>query len=153
MMTATTNRNPAWQAEVKWEPRYVHMEEETAEGETVDTFLKVWDCFADVFRPGGDQIRFRVNRRDGRCLTFTDLRDRTAGTAGTTGIWGTRPAPRADRPRALTPTGFKAEVARLIGAERAEEIVRLLLERDSFVSNDIFQTEGVAPVSETRTAP
>jgi len=153
MMTATTNCNPAWQAEVRWERRYVHMEEESAEGETVDTFLKVWDCFVDVFPPGGERIRFRVNRRDGRCLTFTDLRDRTAGTAGTTGIWGTWPAPRADRPRALTPTGFKAEVARLIGAERAEEIVRLPLERNSFVSNDIFQTEGVAPESETRTAP
>jgi len=28
----------------------------------------------------------------------------------------------------LTPTGFKMEVARLIGAERVEEIVRALLE-------------------------
>ncbi|MFI5454730.1 MAG: hypothetical protein ACHRXM_04705 [Isosphaerales bacterium] len=128
MMTATSNCNPAWQAEVRWERRYVHMEEESAEGETVDTFLKVWDCFADVFRPGGERIRFRVNRRKGRRLTLTDPRDRTAGTAGTTGPWGTLPAPRVSRPRALTPTGFKAEVARLIGTERAEEIVRLLLE-------------------------
>jgi len=128
MMTATTNRNPAWQAELRWERRYVHMEEETPEGETVDTFLKVWDCFADVFRPGGELIRFRVNQRNGRRLTFTDPRDRTMGTAGTTGPWGTWPAPHADRPRALTPTGFKAEVARLIGTEQADEIVRLLLE-------------------------
>ncbi len=41
MATATSNRNPAWQAEVKWERRDIHMAEETAEGETVDTFLKV----------------------------------------------------------------------------------------------------------------
>ena len=144
---------PAWQAEVKSEFRYLPMTAETTEGEpeqtgdgeivrrpsttrwrkaeegeTVDMWLKVWSCFVDVFRPGGERIRFRVNRRDGRRLSFTDPRERTAGTAGTTGLWGTRPALRANRPRALTPTAFKAEVARLIGADRAEEIVRQLLE-------------------------
>jgi hypothetical protein len=153
MTNATRTSNPAWQAEVNWELRYLAMKEETIEGamvettdgelvqrppttrwrkaedgETVDMWLEVWDCFVDVFRPGGKRIRFRVNYRKGRCLTVTDPLARTAGTAGTTGAWGTLPAVRADRPRALTPTGFKWEVARLIGMERADEIVRLLLE-------------------------
>jgi len=128
MSTATRTSNPAWQAEVKWERRYLPMTKETTaaemeettdgetvrrppttrwreaeEGETVDMWLKVSDCFVDVFRPGGERIRFGVNHRNGRRLTLTDPRARTAGTAGTTGIWGTRPALRADRPRALTP--------------------------------------------------
>jgi len=180
LMTAVASKNnPGWQANVKCELRYMPMTEETTagaivettdgelvqrppttrwrkteEGETVDMWLKVCDCFVDVFRPGGERIRFRVNRPTDRHLTFTDPRARSAGTAGTTGPWGTLPAPRAARPRPLTPTGFKAEVARLIGTERADEIVRELLDRDSFpFPNDIRQTEGVAPVSETRTAP
>jgi len=153
MTTATSKSNPGWQAEVKWERRDLAMKEETIEGamvettdgelvqrppttrwrkaedgETVDMWLEVSDCSVDVFRPGCERIRFGVNHRNGRRLTFTDPRGRSAGTAGTNGIWGTRPALRADRPRALTPTGFKSEVARLIGVERAEEIVRLLLE-------------------------
>ena len=113
MATATSNPISLWQAEVMWKLRYVPMEVETVEGEEAVVFLNVWGCFVDVFRPGGERIRFRVNRRDGRRLSFTDPRERTAGTAGTTGLWGTRPALRADRPRALTPTAFKAEVARL----------------------------------------
>jgi len=153
MTTATRTSNPAWQAEVKWERRYLAMTEETIEGamvetfdgelverppttrwrkaedgETIDMWLEVCDCFVDLSRPGYERIRFRVNyRKDGR-LTITDPRARTAGTAGTTGAWGTLSALRADRPRALTPTGFKWEVARMIGTERADEIVRLLLE-------------------------
>jgi len=136
MTTATSKSNLAWRAEVKWESRCIPMPEGTPEGEMEETpenetgvsFLKVWDCFVDVFRPGCERIRYRVNRRKDRRLTFTDRRESLAETAGTTGIWGTRPAPRAGRPRALTPTGFQVEVARLIGAERAEEIVRALLE-------------------------
>ncbi|MFI5459012.1 MAG: hypothetical protein ACHRXM_26585 [Isosphaerales bacterium] len=153
MTTAASKSNPGWQANVKCEVRYIPMTEETtagameettdgemarrppttrwrrtAEGETVDMWLKVWDCFVDVFRPGGERIRFRVNRPTDRHLTFADPRERTAGTAGTTGPWGTLPALRAAKPRTLTPTGFKAEVARLIGTERADEIIRLLLE-------------------------
>jgi hypothetical protein len=153
MTTATSTGSPVWQAEVKWKRRFVAMTAETTEGETeetadgegprtrpttrwrkaeegetVDMWLDASDCFVDIFRADNERICFRVNRRDGRRLSFTDPRERTAGTAGTTGLWGTRPALRADRPRALTPTAFKAEVARLIGADRAEEIVRQLLE-------------------------
>jgi hypothetical protein len=90
-------------------------------------FLRVWVCFVEFSRAGGDRLRFRVNpTREGR-LTFSDPRDREAGTAGTTGIWGTRPALRAARPRSLTPTAFKVEAARFVGAERAEQIVREIM--------------------------
>jgi len=117
MTTAASKSNPAWQAKVKCERRYVPMTEETTdgemkettdgeiarrppttrwrkaeEGETVDMWLKVADSFVDVFRPGGERIRFRVNRPNERHLTFTDPRERNSGTAGTTGIWGTLPA-------------------------------------------------------------
>jgi hypothetical protein len=98
--------------------------EETPENETGVRFVRVWDCFVDVFRPGCERIRYRVNHRKGRCITFTDRREVLAGTAGATGIWNTGPAPRAGRPRTLTPSAFRAEVARLIGDERAAEIVR-----------------------------
>jgi len=153
MTDVTTNSNLAWRAELKWESRWVPMPEETPGGEMDETlenetgvsFLKAWDCFVDVLRPGCERIRFRVNRRKDRRLTFTDRRESLTGTAGTTGIWGTRPAPRAGRPHAMTPTAFKVEVARLIGAEQAEEIVRELLEGVFFdVTNDICQTSGVA---------
>jgi hypothetical protein len=46
------------------------------------------------------------------------------GTLGTTGLWGTLPPLRAAGTRSLTPTAFKIEAARFVGAERAEEIVR-----------------------------
>jgi hypothetical protein len=128
MTTATRTSSPTWQAEVVWESRTVRIEEETPEGEPdglpVFSLLKIWICFVDVCRPAGERLRFRVNHRAGRSLTVTDPRDRLAGTAGTTGIWGTRPAPRASRPRPLTLSGFQVELARLIGAERAEEVIR-----------------------------
>ncbi len=82
MMTATSNRNPAWQAEVKSEFRYLPMTAETTEGEpeqtgdgeivlrpsttrwrkaeegeTVDVPTRSPECFVDVFRPGGERVR------------------------------------------------------------------------------------------------
>ena len=88
-------------------------------------------CFVDFTRPGCEGIRFRVNhRKDGR-FTFSDPRGRDAGTAGTTGLWGTRPPMRASRPRSLTPNAFKAEAARLAGEQKAEQIVLEI--RNSFL--------------------
>jgi hypothetical protein len=58
---------------------------------------------------------------------MTRLSNLTTGTAGTRGIWGTLPEQRAGSPCSLTPTGFRMEVARLIGADRADEIVRELM--------------------------
>jgi hypothetical protein len=97
--------------------------EETPRTQTGETIHVVRECFVDVFKPGGALIRFRVNRRHGRCLTFTDSREQLTGTAGTRGIWGTLPEQPAGKPRSLTPTAFREEVARLIGLERAEQIV------------------------------
>ena len=103
MTTATRTSNPAWLAEVKWKRRYVAMTAETTEGEmvettdgervrrppatrwrkaeegeTVDMWLDASDYVVDVFRPGGERIRFRVNRRDDRRLSETRLPIRTA---------------------------------------------------------------------------
>jgi len=142
MSPAASLKSPAWQAEVKWECRcYVRLEElpidemgaapetgaeEIRQSQVVETIHSVWDCFVDVFNARGVGVRFRVNRRNGRPLTFTDPREQGTGTAGTRGIWGTLPEQPAGKPRSLTPTAFREELSRLIGAERAEQIVREL---------------------------
>jgi hypothetical protein len=140
MAVATKNGNREWRAEVRWERRcYTTIEQETpaeigeaTDPETADApdvhLVEVLRTFSDLFvdldRPGSPRISFRVNYRAGRGVTFTDPRARDAGTAGVTGIWGTLPAPRLDKPRPLSPTAFRIEVGRLIGAERAEQIVQ-----------------------------
>jgi len=68
-----------------------------------------------------------VNSLDGGQLSFSDICQQTTGIAGTTGIWGTLPAALAARPRSLTPTSLKREAARLIGAEKAEELLRAIM--------------------------
>jgi len=148
---------PAWTAKVKWKRRYYLKPvetrqaavpetpaielEELPEDETGDHFDTLWECFVDVFPPGNERIRFRVNHREGRDLTFTDPRDRTAGTAGTTGRWGTPPPPRVVKPRPLTLIEFRAELARLIGAEKAEEITSDLVKKFP-PSSDSCQTNN-----------
>jgi len=145
MTIATSVTKPAWTAKVNWVRRYYRIPTETRdvalpetpaveveelpEDETQVLFGKVWDCFVDVFRPGDERIRFRVNRRKGRWLTFSDPRDRIKGIAGTTGLWGTLPPQPAVKPRPSTLTEFRAELARLIGAEKAEEIINDLLKK------------------------
>jgi len=81
-------------------------------------------CFVDFVRPDCERIRFRITRLKNGRFTFSDRRGQDAGTLGTTGLWGTLPPLRANGPRSLTPTAFKVEAARYVGAERAEEIVR-----------------------------
>ncbi len=112
MATAISNTKPAWQAEVTERKRWIIEE------------------FVDVSRPNGDevQIRFRVNRRNDRAVSFTDYREQGTGTAGTTGIWGTLPPQRAARHRTLTLTAFRSELTILVGAGRADEIVESLEE-------------------------
>ena len=140
--TATTKTKPAWQAEVKWATRFYTVEEpapnhgaeETSETpvmaapekSTVEVLHSVAQCFVHVSRPGCEPIRFLVNHREGRDITFTDPRGRNTGIAGVTGIWGTRPAPRVDKPRPLQQVAFRVELARLVGAERADEIVQTI---------------------------
>ena len=152
MATVKSNSMPIWTADVKREPRFIPIAGRTPEGDVEETpqketgvsFIRVWDCFVDVFRPGCKRIRFRVNHRKGRCITFTDRREVLAGTADATGIWNTRPALRAGRPRTLTPTGFQAEVARLIEAERAAEIVREIMERFFLESPTTFVRQSAS---------
>jgi hypothetical protein len=148
MATTAIKRKPVWQAEVRWGKRcYTTKEqvpsqdaEETADGKvakapemtTVTVEHWVAACFVHFSRPGCDRISFPVNHREGRDITFTDPRDRNMGTAGVTGIWGTRPAPPVDKPRPLSKSAFRIEAARLTGAERADEIVRTLSAPDFF---------------------
>ena len=108
--------------------------DESAAGATIETLHSVRVWYVEVFRAEGPRIRFVVNHREGRALRFTDPRERSAGTLGTTGIWGTRPAPKAVKPRPMTATVFRFEFARLIGAERAEEMIRAVTAPDFFAT-------------------
>jgi hypothetical protein len=123
MMNATGGR---WQAEVVTEHRCIPIKKKTPCGETVVTFCKVPVSHVVISKPGCEGVRFRVNRRRDRCLTFTDSREQHTGTAGSTGQWGTRPASKPGPRRSLTPIAWTSEVARLIGTQRAEDIVRSL---------------------------
>jgi hypothetical protein len=108
--TLATKTKPALQAEVTWESR------------------KIWDSFIDIFSHGGDRVaRFRVNRRKGHPPTFTDTRGEGTGTGGT-GIWGTMPELPGNKRCYYTPAAFRAELAQLIGAESADEIMRQVLQ-------------------------
>jgi len=149
----TSDRKPAWRAELTCETRTVPIAKETAadeqeqetatgqeqkivEGQKEETadgqeeevdLVRVRNDFVDIFHPNGGWVRFRVNRRKDRRLSFTDYREQQTGAAGTTGIWGTLPPQPAGKPRSLTPAGFRLELAALVGAERADEIVNSLM--------------------------
>jgi hypothetical protein len=147
MAALVTNSKPAWQATLKWERHSVEQVRPRRRKPVVEpgvTEAEAWHelraetgdavqeevervtirvCFVDFSRAGIDPIRFRVNAlQDGR-FTFSDPRGRNSGTAGTTGIWGTRP-----------PTNFRVEAARLIGADRADQIVRQIMNHEFFSS-------------------
>ena len=64
-------------------------------------------CFICFSRRGIDAMRFRVNPLKNGRFTFSDLRGRDAGTGGTTGIWGTRPAIRAGQTAVANPDGLQ----------------------------------------------
>ena len=125
--------------------------EETPQKETGVSFIRVWDCFVDVFRPGCKRIRFRVNHRKGWCITFTDRREVLAGTADATGIWNTRPALAGGQASTSTPTGFQAEVS--VDRSGAGRRNRPGDYGEIFfgVANDICQTKCVAAERESMT--
>jgi hypothetical protein len=163
-MTTSTSRNKSvWQAEVRWGKRYFTTEEqvpsqeaeESADGtaarapEVTTVTVQHWvlACFVDFSRPGRDRISFLVNHREGRDITFTDPRGRNMGPAGVTGIWGTRPAPPVVKPRPLSISAFRIEAARLIGAERADEIIRTISSPDFFgPASDVCQRPNASPL-------
>ena len=113
-------------------------QQEAAESERREGCAKDGDsrwarvCVVEFSRRGIKPIRFRVNPRNDGTFTFSDPRGRDSGIAGTTGIWGTRPALRVVRPRSLTPTAFKVQAARYVGKERADEIVRQVVNHEFF---------------------
>jgi hypothetical protein len=116
-----------WHAEVVTEYRCIPMDELTPWGDVVTKFYNIGTTFVVISRPGFDAIRFRVNRRDDRPLTFTDTRDEETGVAGSTGVWGTWPPSKpGGRRRTLTPTAWKAEIRRFIGEAEADTFVRFL---------------------------
>jgi hypothetical protein len=116
---------PAWQAGFTERRIYVRRLVETKDGE-IKEVSKPLDLFYVILHRGeGECIPFCVCWPKGR-LTFSDSRECRTGTAGSAGLWGTRPPSQAGKRRSLTPTAWVAEVSRLIGGERAWEIVRSL---------------------------
>jgi hypothetical protein len=152
MTTATSNNKPAWHAEVRWENRSGTRKKKIRKGQlvkaadgelvnatedkTVEEDYSTMVRVVHVFRPESecrcDRIRFQVNEHSGPEITFSDPRERAAGTAGVTGIWGTLPAPPVYKPRPLTLAAFRVELTRLVGATRAEEIIRTITSPDFF---------------------
>jgi hypothetical protein len=162
MTTAASKSKPVWRAEVRWGKRYYTTEEqvptqdadESADGaaakapKTTTATVQHWvaACFVDFSRYGCDRISFLVNHREGRDITFTDPRGRNMGIAGVTGIWGTRPAPPVVKPRPLSISAFRIEAARLIGAERADEIIRTISSPDFFgPTSDVCKRSHAIP--------
>ena len=73
----------------------------------------VRECFVEFDGPAGERIRFRVNLLKNGRFTFSDPREQTTGTAGTTGMWGTLPRPGWPGRDRWPRRAFKLEAARL----------------------------------------
>jgi hypothetical protein len=145
MATARADVKPLWQAKLKWTSRCIEVPARSDASEEINgaepasekkdaeavVLLSVWSCFVEIFRPECGRVLFRVNHTKSGRITFTDKRDCQTGIAGTTGISGTRPPLRVPRPRSLTPTAFKVEAARLVGRERAEQLLPEITGRGS----------------------
>jgi hypothetical protein len=147
MTTARADLKTLWQVRLRWFPRDVEVPADVDISKELDAadasaatveLLRVWSCFVEIFRPGCGRVLFRVNRTKSGWITFSDRRDCQTGIAGTTGLWGTRPPLRVPRPRSLTPNAFKLEAARLVGKERAEQIL-LEIKQDEFFSSNLRQ--------------
>ena len=138
---------PGWRASIAVEKRYVHFDDaqmakrredakrEGKSAEEVDAlrdFALVSSRFVEIHLEGCEPVRFRINRRKNGQITFTDRRECETGIGGTTGLWETRPPMQAGLPCSLTPTAFKAELARLVGFETAEQVVREIMQGDFF---------------------
>jgi hypothetical protein len=93
-------------------------------------FRHVWHCFVDLWRQDGVRVWFRVNRRKDRVVSVIDYGKLGTGATGVTGTSGRLPAPHgyAGRRRWMTLSAFGDELARFVGAERAEQFIQSLLE-------------------------
>ena len=116
---------PTWLAGLSTRRIRPHRLVETPDGEIRTAFWTMELLYVVLERGKSERLVFGVTWPKGR-LTFSDSRECLTGTAGSTGQWGTRPPSAAGKRRTLTPTAWKADVSRLIGAERADEIIRLL---------------------------
>ena len=116
---------PTWRAGIAGRRIYVRRLIETSGGKVKQVSRPLNLLYVVLERGEGEAIPFCVTRPKGR-LVFSDKRECSTGTAGSTGQWGTLPASKPGQRRSLTPTAWVAEVSRLISRERAEEIVRLL---------------------------
>jgi len=126
---ASATAAPIWQANLARRRIYTRRLEETEDGETKVVSRPV-NLFSVVLqRREGEEIIFPVSwpLPHGR-LVFSDSRERSTGTAGSAGKWGTGPPSKpAGKRRTMTPTAWKAEVRRFIGEEEADKIVRFLI--------------------------
>jgi hypothetical protein len=117
-----------WQAELVTEYCCIPKQEKTPWGDTELKFYNVPMSYIVISKPGTDGVRFGVNRRPNRPLTFTDYREEHSGIAGSTGQWGTRAMNKpGGKRRTMTPTAWKEDVRRLIGEAEADNIVRYLM--------------------------
>lgn len=115
-MTASRQAAPKWQAGITVRRIYIKKTREIKDGETKDVSRPLDLLNVILERAEGESISFCVTHPKGR-LTFSDRRECRTGSAGTAGIWGTRPASNPGKRRSLTPTAWMAEVSRLIGYE------------------------------------
>lgn len=125
MATADANSGSGWRVRMGDRLAFVPAWIEKPDG-TLKLGSKAINIF-HVFLERGEEefIDFIVTWPNGR-MVFTDTRECQTGTAGTTGLWGTRPASKPGRRRSLSPLAWVAEVTRFIGKEEAERIVHQL---------------------------
>jgi hypothetical protein len=116
---------PRWRAAITGRRIYVKRKKDTTQGEAQGVSRPLDLLYVVLGRTEDESVYFCVTRPNGQ-LTFSDSRECWTSAAGTTGQWGTRPASKPGKRCTFTPTAWVAEVSRLIGTERAEEIVRRL---------------------------
>ena len=125
MIETAALQNRAWTAGIASRRIFIPVAFETPEGE-IKIRKRPLDLLYVVIQRADDEIiPFFVARRNGQ-VTLSDAREMLTGTAGTAGLWNSRAPQKRGRRRVLTPTAWIAEVARLIGTERAAEILHLL---------------------------
>lgn len=125
--TAAT-ASSAWRASLGYLRHYPRRLVETEDGETRVEALPLVQFYVVLDRREGEQILFAVTwPLPHKRLVFSDRRECSTGTAGSTGRWGTLPPSKpGGRRRTMTPGEWKAEVRRFIGEEEADRIIRYL---------------------------
>lgn len=118
-----------WNAILRKKPRRID-DQHTVDGSSDEPFWVV-DYSVQLARQGCDPIVFPITYRrlDGSIrIRFCDQRECFTGVNGTQGMWGTREQKKPGISQSLTPEGWKSEVRRLIGSQRADEIVQEFLD-------------------------